>query len=521
MMPGAPAMHFRPIFAGGLAAMFAALAPAQSPNAAAPAIPAPSAPWAPATKPAPPGSRPPNVVLVLIDDLGYGDIGPYGGSTPTPNLDRLAKEGRRFTDFSVSSAVCSASRAAILTGCVHERVGIRGALGPDATHGLAAAEQTIAELLRARGYATACFGKWHLGHHPRFLPPNHGFDEWFGLPYSNDMWPLHPAHVDLPKETAKRKQGYPPLPLIDGTKVVDAEVDAADQRTLTRRFTERAVDFIERRRSQPFFVYLPHAMVHVPLFASDAFDGKTGKGRFGDALAEVDWSVGQLLDCLDRCGLADDTLVLFTSDNGPWLSYGEHAGSAGPLREGKGTMWEGGVRVPFVARWPGRVPAGTTCAEFAASIDLLPTLAALTDAGRPALPIDGHDIAPLLRGEPDARSPHTAHGGWYDGRLRSVRDGRFKLVLPHRYQTLAGAPGGAGGRPAPYQQQDAAQALYDLKADPGERTDVSAAHPDVVARLLAAAEALRAELGDTATGRKGTAVRPADRLAADDERLRW
>jgi arylsulfatase A-like enzyme len=335
------------------------------------------------------------------------------------------------------------------------------------------------------------------------------------------MWPLHPAYAELPAATAKRKQGYPPLPLIDGTKVVDAEVDAADQRTLTRRFTERAVDFIERRRSQPFFVYLPHAMVHVPLFASDAFDGKTGKGRFGDALAEVDWSVGQLLDCLDRCGLADDTLVLFTSDNGPWLSYGEHAGSAGPLREGKGTMWEGGVRVPFVARWPGRVPAGTTCAEFAASIDLLPTLAALTDAGRPALPIDGHDIAPLLRGEPDARSPHTAHGGWYDGRLRSVRDGRFKLVLPHRYQTLGGKPGGQGGRPAPYQQADAKQALYDLAADPGERTDVSAAHPDVVARLLAAAEALRAELGDTATGRKGTAVRPADRLAADDERLRW
>ena len=500
-------MRFQALRASLLAALLAATSSSQD----APAAAAPPA----AAK------RQPNVVLVLIDDLGYGDIGPYGGSTPTPNLDRLAREGRRFTDFSVSSAVCSASRAAILTGCVHERVGIRGALGPDAKHGLAAAETTLAELLRARGYATACFGKWHLGHHPRFLPPNQGFDEWFGLPYSNDMWPRHPAHADLPKETAKRKQGYPELPLIDGLKVVDAEVDAADQRTLTRRFTERAVDFIERRRQQPFFVYLPHAMVHVPLFASDAFDGKTGKGRFADALAEVDWSVGQLLDCLDRCKLADDTLVLFTSDNGPWLSYGEHAGNAGPLREGKGTMWEGGVRVPFLARWPGRVPAGTTCDEFAATIDLLPTIAALAGTGRPALAIDGKDIAPLLRGDADARSPHEAHGGWYDGQLRSVRDGRFKLVLPHRYGSLAGKPGGQGGRPAPYQQQEAAQALYDLKADPGERTDVSAAHPEVVARLLRAAEALRAELGDTATGQKGAAVRAADRLAESDERLRW
>jgi arylsulfatase A len=505
-------MHFRPILAGGLAAVFAALAPAQPPNAAAATTPSPTAPAA---------SRPPNVVLVFVDDLGYGDIGPYGGSTPTPHLDRLAQEGRRFTDFSVSSAVCSASRAAILTGCVHERVGIRGALGPDAEHGLAAAEQTLAELLRARGYVAGCFGKWHLGHHPRFLPPSHGFDEWFGIPYSNDMWPLHPAYADLPKDAAARKRGYPDLPLIDGLKVVDAAVDGDDQRTLTRRFTERAVDFIERHRQDRFFVYLPHAMVHVPLFASDAFDGRTGKGRFGDALAEVDWSVGRLLDCLDRCGLADDTLVLFTSDNGPWLSYGDHAGSAGPLREGKGTAWEGGVRVPFVARWPGRVPAGTTCDEFAASIDLLPTVAALAGAERPALPIDGRDIRPLLFGEADARSPHTAFGGWYDGQLGYVRDGRFKLVLPHRYQSLAGRPGGANGRPAPYQQAEAKQALYDLRADVGETTDVAAAHPEVVARLLAAAADLRAELGDAAHKRTGAAVRPADRLGKDDARLRW
>ncbi len=472
----------------------------------------------PVAAPAPP----PNVVVIFIDDMGYADIGPFGGKVPTPNLDRLAREGRRFTDFLVSSAVCSASRAALLTGCYHRRVGIAGALGPKAEIGLADAEVTLAELCRAHGYATACFGKWHLGHHPRFLPQAHGLDEFFGLPYSNDMWPLHLAYADLPPAAQKRKEGYPSLPLIEGDKVVKAEVDGADQAMLTTWYTERAVDFIGRRHARPFFLYVPHSMVHVPLFVSEKFRGKSGQGLYGDVVMEVDWSVGEILGALDRHGIADRTLVVFTSDNGPWLSYGDHAGSAGPLREGKGTMFEGGCRVPTLMRWPGRIPAGTTCDELASTIDLLPTVASLIGAPLPKHRIDGKDIGPLLAGAPDARSPHEAFCCWYGGgQLQAVRDRRWKLHLPHGYQTLAGRPGGSGGRPVPYAQAQIGQALYDLQADPGETTDVQEQHPEVVARLLAAAAAARQDLGDTLTKQNGEGARPAGRLGPDDARLTW
>ncbi len=463
---------------------------------------------------------PPNLIVVFVDDLGYGDIGPFGGKIPTPHLDRLAREGVKFTDFAVPTAVCSASRAALLTGCYHRRLGISGALGPNSQIGLAADEVTVAEISRQKGYATACFGKWHLGHHPAFLPLQHGFDEFYGIPYSNDMWPLHPAYAHLPSEAERRKKGYPALPMLDGERVVDAEITGADQARMTADFTARAVQFVERNRERPFFLYLAHPMVHVPLFVSERFAGKTGQGLFADVVAEVDWSVGELLAALQRCGIDERTLVVFTSDNGPWRNYGDHAGSAGPLREGKGTSFEGGVRVPMLARWPGRIPAGTTCAEFASTIDLLPTWAATIGAELPAHPIDGKDIRPLLFGEVGARSPHDAFGIWYEGgQLQAVRDPRFKLVFPHRYRHYDRF--GTGGSPAPTAVRETGLALYDLHDDVGETTDVAADHPEVVARLQAAAQRLREDLGDTLTKTPARGARPAGRLGPDDPRLVW
>lgn len=457
--------------------------------------------------------RPPNIVVIFIDDLGYADIGPFGcDKYPTPNLDRMAREGRRFTDFVASTAVCSASRAALLTGCYNTRVSIHGAFGPRAKEGLHPDEVTIAELCKQKGYATACFGKWHLGAKPPLMPLQQGFDEYFGLLYSNDMWPLHPDYVDLPPGTAKRKQGYPDLPLIEGNEVIDPEVTGEDQAQLTTQYTEKAVSFIRRNADRPFFLYVPHSMVHVPLFVSDKFSGKSGVGLFGDVMMEVDWSVGQILDEIQAQGLAKDTLVVFTSDNGPWLSYGDHAGSALPLREGKGTMFEGGYREPTLMWWPERIPAGTTCDELASTIDLLPTIARLIEAPLPDRKIDGLDIRPLMFGEPDARSPHEAFYCYYGGQLHAVRDRQWKLHAPHPYRTLNGRPGGTGGKPVPYEQARTGWELYDLKADPGETTNVYDQHPDVVHRLLHEFESAREELGDRLTDRVGKGVRPPGRI---------
>ncbi|MFV2067173.1 MAG: sulfatase [Pirellulales bacterium] len=467
--------------------------------------------------------RPPNIVIVFIDDMGYADIGPFGATGyATPNLDRMAQQGMKFTDFDVSSAVCSASRSALLTGCYHRRIGIAGALGPRATHGINANEVTLAEICKQKGYATACFGKWHLGHHPKFLPLQHGFDEYFGLPYSNDMWPSHPAFAHLSPKIVKRKRGFPDLPLIEGDRVVNPKVGPDDQAQLTTWYTERAVDFIDRNKDRPFFLYVPHSMVHVPLFVSDKFKGKSTRGLFGDVVMEIDWSVGQILGAIERNGIDKQTLVIFTSDNGPWLSYGDHAGSAGPLREGKGTMFEGGCREPTLMRWPGRIPEGTTCDELASTIDLLPTVAALLGADLPRHKIDGLDIRPLMFAESGARSPHEAFYCYYaGGQLQAVRDRRWKLHFPHRYRTLDGKPGGTGGTPVPYQQAKIGLALFDLKHDVGEMKDVASEHSDVVARLQRYAEAGRDDLGDTLTGRTGSGIRKAGQLGPDDQRLVW
>lgn len=438
----------------------------------------------------------PNIILIYADDMGYGDLGCYGAkSWATPHLDRLAQDGRKFTDFYVAQAVCSASRAALLTGCYPNRVGILGALGPAGKIGISDRDKTIGDILKTKGYATAIYGKWHLGHLPPFLPTRHGFDAYYGLPYSNDMWPKHP--------TAK----FPDLPLIDGEKTIALN---PDQSLLTKTYTEKAVAFIEKNTSGPFFLYMPHSMPHVPLFASDRYKGKSRGGLYGDVIEEIDWSVGQILATVAKLGLEKNTFVIFTSDNGPWLSYGDHAGSSGGLREGKGTSWEGGVRVPCLMRWPGVIPAGSVCHEPAMTIDIMPTLAKIAGAELPKLPIDGKDIGPLVRGEKGAKSPQDAYYFWWGRELQAVRAGKWKLHFPHEYRSLKIA--GTGGKPGPYVNKKTPQALFDLEADVKETTDVSAKYPDVVKRLAAQAEKMRQELGDSARMIKGRGERAPGRI---------
>jgi arylsulfatase A len=432
----------------------------------------------------------PNVVFIYIDDMGYGDLGCYGSKVNhTPNLDRMAREGTRFTDFYVAQAVCSASRTALLTGCYPNRLGILGALGPQSKNGISDQEKTIGDVLKSRGYATCIVGKWHLGHHPQFLPTRHGFDDYFGLPYSNDMGPK-PAN---PKA--------PPLPLISNEKTIETN---PDMNTITARYTEHAVEFIRNNKDRPFFLYVPHTMVHVPIGAAEKLRAKPGKGLYAAAVEDVDWSAGQILATLKELGLDEKTLVIMSSDNGPWLSYGNHGGSAGPLREGKGTSWDGGVREPCIVRWPGQVPAGRVSHEPWMTIDVLPTLAHLAGADLPKLPIDGKNAWPLLHG--DAGSPQEAYYFYWGKELQAVRSGKWKLHFPHNYRSLTGTPGhdgSAGG----YSDAHTDLALYDLEADMGEKTNVADKNPDVVLRLKALAEKARDELGDTTTKQEGKGVR--------------
>ena len=456
-------------------------------------------------------SRTPNIVVIFIDDLGYADIGTFGKNDyQTPNLDRMATEGRRFTDFVSSSAVCSASRAGLMTGCYNVRVGISGAIHPNAKAGINSNETTLAELCKQKGYATACFGKWHLGDRKQFLPLQHGFDEYFGLPHSNDMWPYNPAVLHQPLEERLKRWSH--LPLIEGNDVINPEVTGEEQKLLTTQYTEHAVDFINRNADNPFLLYVPHSMVHVPLYVSDKFAGKSGAGLFGDVMMEVDWSVGEILNTIRKHELQDNTLVIFTSDNGPWLSYGDHAGSALPLREGKGTMHEGGNRVPTVMWWPGKIPVNTNCDELSSTIDIFPTVAKLIGAKLPDHTLDGKDISDLMFGTPGATSPHEAFLGYYGrGELQTIRDRRWKLQFPHRYVTLDGRKPGTDGIPARYKKKEIELSLYDLKNDIGETTNVIDQHPEIVKRLEAYADAARIELGDKLRGIKGNAIRPAEK----------
>ncbi|MBK8092574.1 MAG: sulfatase-like hydrolase/transferase [Verrucomicrobiaceae bacterium] len=465
-------------------------------------------------------ARVPNVVLILADDLGYADLGCYGAEKiRTPHLDGLAAEGMRFTGFYVSQAVCSASRASLMTGCYANRVGMQGALNHTSREGIHADELLLPEMLHAAGYATAAFGKWHLGTRPAFHPMVNGFDEFLGIPYSNDNSKYHPS---LAAE-------MPPLPLYDGKAVVETD---PDQSQFTRRFTERAVSFITRNKERPFFLYLPHVMPHVPIFASAEWRGKSAAGLYGDVVEELDASVGRVLTTLREHGLEKDTLVIFFSDNGPFLSYGNHAGSAAPLREGKLTSYEGGVRVPCLMRWPGHIPAGKTCAEAVMEMDLLPTLAALCGGTLSKNPLDGKNILPLLEDRAGATSPHEALFFYSGDELQAVRSGRWKLHFAHSYISPGdetgrdGKPGRFGRlKPQSITQSGVAgiatrhgyivleqkKALYDLQADPGEKTDLSAQHPEIVSQLEKHAEAMRADLGDSLTKTPATGARPLGR----------
>lgn len=411
----------------------------------------------------------PNIVLIFIDDMGYGDIGPFGSTkNRTPNLDAMAREGMKLTSF-YAAPVCSVSRAQVLTGCYGVRVSIPGVLFPGEKNGINKDEHTVAELLKAQGYATQCIGKWHLGDQPEFFPTRHGFDHYLGLPYSNDM--LHTA-----------KDGTTPVvPLVRDEKVIEL-LTGEEQSQLTERYTNEAVTFITENQRKPFFLYLPHTAIHTPIHPGARFRGKSANGRVGDWIEEVDWSVGQVREALRRLKLEKNTLVIFTSDNGPWLTQGKDSGEAGPLRGGKGSTWEGGVREPTLAVWPGKIAAGSACDAVAGTIDFLPTFVTLAGGTVPTdRKIDGKNIAPLLLGQ-TKQSPHEARYYYNGYKLEAVRSGPWKLRL--------GSP----------------SQLYNLDQEIGEKTDVSAAHPDVVARLRALATTMIAELGD---GKPGPGVRPA------------
>ncbi|HAK57240.1 MAG: sulfatase [Vicinamibacterales bacterium] len=451
-------------------------------------------------------AQPPNVVIIFTDDQGYSDLGVFGAEGfETPNIDRMAAEGARLTNFYVASPVCSPSRAALLTGSYPQRVSVPRVLFPQFDEGLHPDEVTIADLLKPLGYATAIFGKWHLGHHPEHLPAAQGFDEYFGLPYSNDMTP------DAEKNPNPPARRHPPLPLVEGVETVEVE---PDQSQLTRRYTERGVDFIERNADRPFFLYLPHTMPHLPLYVSDRFAGASERGLYGDVIMEIDWSVGEILGTLDRLGLDDRTLVVFTTDNGPWLVKGSHSGSAEPLREGKGSTFEGGQRVPAIIRWPGEIPAGLVSDEIATTMDLFPTIAGITGAEMPTdRIIDGKDIWPIVSGAPGATSPHEAFFYYLRYELQAVRSGQWKLHVPHGYGTIEGAELRTPTFQGTYAQAEIGLSLFDLETDIGETTNVADAHPDVVERLLGLIEAARDDLGDSLTDRVGRNIRPPGRVA--------
>lgn len=447
----------------------------------------------------------PNVVIIFIDDEGYGDVGAYGATGfQTPNIDMLASKGMRFTNYYSAQPVCSASRAGILTGCYPNRIGFSGALFPTDTTGLHQNELTIAEMLKKQGYATACFGKWHLGWQKQFLPLQHGFDEYVGLPYSNDMWPRDNVTGEQLRADSNRSK-LPELPLIVGNEALKTISSLKDQDMLTTLYTEKAVEFINRSAKKPFFLYLPHTMGHVPLGVSDKFRGKSEQGLYGDVMMEIDWSVGEIGKALNQNKVLDNTIVIFTSDNGPWLNYGNHAGSAGGLREGKGTNWEGGQRVPFIIKWPGQIPEGTVCNKLACAIDLMPTIARITKGELSSNKIDGVNISSLLRGDFKSEPRETLLYYYGKNNLNAVRKGNWKLVLPHNYFSYNTEPGKDGYGGARINTKVEEPELYNMMRDPGEQYNVIDYHPNEVKELMLVVDKARLELGDLNIGiTKGT-----------------
>lgn len=438
-----------------------------------------------------------NFIVINLDDVGYGDFS-YNGAIgyTTPNIDNMAANGVRFTHFLAGQAISGASRAGLLTGCYPNRIGFSGAPGPNSPYGIHQNEMTMGELLKQKGYNTAIFGKWHLGDAKQFLPLQNGFDEYYGLPYSNDMWPNHPQN-----EMFK----FGDLPTIDGNDVVGYNTD---QTKFTTDYTTRTVNFIKKNKKAPFFIYLAHSMPHVPLAVSDKYKGKSEQGLFGDVMMEIDWSVGEVLKTLREEGLEENTLVILTSDNGPWTNYGNHAGSAGGLREAKATTFDGGNRIPCVVYWKGTVQPGTSCNKLASNIDLFPTLAEISGAPLPTHKIDGVSLLPLIKGDKTA-NPREAFVYYFNKNdLEAVTDGMFKLVFPHKYVTYGAHVPGNDGQPGQLTVLDMQKAeLYDLRRDPGERYDVISQYPERAASLMKIAEKMRGELGDNLTLRKPTAAR--------------
>lgn len=435
---------------------------------------------------APDRPRRPNFVVILIDDMGYGDIEPFGSKlNRTPNLNRMAAEGMKLTSF-YAAPVCTPSRAQMMTGCYAKRVSLPNVISPCAPIGLSADEHCIAQLLKGRGYATMAIGKWHLGDQPEFLPTRHGFDHYLGLPYSNDM--------------GGNDNNKPPLPLLRDEEVIESP---ADQDKLTALYTDEAVRFIAASKDKPFFLYLAHTAVHVPLHPGKDFAGKSANGRYGDWVEEVDWSVGKVLDTLRSLKLDENTFVLFTSDNGPWLAQGPRAGTAAPLRGGKMTTWEGGMREPTIAWWPGTIAKASVCDAVAGEIDVLPTLVKLAGGEVPAdKPIDGRDLWPLLSGQ-SKQSPREAQYYFNGTSLEAVRSGPWKLAIkkqndPASHPATATTEGPSGPR------------LYNLDTDIGETSNVAAENPDVVKKLKELIARMDADLG---AGRTGPGVRPPGRVA--------
>ena len=444
----------------------------------------------------------PNIIVVFADDLGYGDLGCYGQKAyKTPHIDSIAANGVRFTDFHSSQPVCSASRASLLTGCYANRIGIHGALGPAAKNGIHDDEVLLSEMLKSKGYNTCAVGKWHLGHHQKFLPLQHGFDRYLGLPYSNDMWPHGPV---------VKPGTFPELPLIRDNEIIDSDVDAQDQSKLTKQYSDFAIEFLENSKDDPFFLYFAHSFPHVPLYAGEEFKGKSKAGIYGDVIEEFDAVVGRILDFLKHNNLERNTLVIFSSDNGPWLTYGDHAGTAGPLREGKGTVYEGGTRVPMLAQWPGQIPAGSVQDATAMTIDVLPTIARIINAPLPSHAIDGLDIFDLMCSKPGAKCPHEVFYHYFrQGELQAIRSGPWKLMLPHNVNCIVPDQLGGQGKPGKSQMRKITEPeLYHLGNDLGETTNLASQKPEVLKRLLELADQGRKELGDSLTKTQGSGVRP-------------
>jgi len=456
----------------------------------------------------------PNIVLIYADDLGYGDLGSFGATNyTTPHLDRLAAEGMRFTNFEVAQAVCSASRAGIMTGCYPNRIGIGGALNPHAKIGLNPEEETIAELVKRAGdYKCAIYGKWHLGHLKPFLPLQQGFDEYVGIPYSNDMWKWTYDMKLATPETHARKASYPELPIIAADTVFKTVQGLKGQDELTTLYTENAVRFINENNDDPFLLCVPHSMPHVPLGVSDKFRGKTEQGMYGDVVAEIDWSVGEIIKALEQNGLTENTLVIFTSDNGPWLNFGDHAGSTGGLREGKGTSFEGGQRVPCIMKWPSQIPPGSVCNKLASTIDLFPTFADILNLELPDKKIDGTSILSLMKAQPGANPREVFYYYYQKDALEAVRKNEWKLVFPHSHRTYEGLEPGSGGHSGPTRTAETSLALYNLRRDPGERYDVKGLYPDIVEELQRIGDEAREDLGDRLMDVKGKNLRMPGRV---------